>query len=440
MFVVRSFLAAALLLSAVQSVAKELAYYDSLRLVSAMREDERMLRVVREQKIQRNKLHQEDLQCLDSLEYPELTDIVARQIGNTMTPAEVQDALDYFQSAGGRKFVKRELGILGEAQFAAADGAELEKFRQRPAGRKLFGDQVLKNAAVMAEAAERLDRRLEDCAYVRQNDLEREIPEKSCQARPVSSSDNVCLATYAAEGNARKPRRASVDVNCRQDGRVLTSRIGLPKPELPISLRWSSNRELDILVDGKVKNAPSSGMSGPKVNFASWQENDPPLLACAPQLRGRPTLANALPPNASVGAWRTYGRPGLCLMTARVPKDQARGADGDVLLQFRRQKPAMAPFGTTDLAVVVAIDQQSERPLFVDFKTRIFDLIAQPPQQQHMLAGAAAESVLEGVRAGPVDLTVRGEGGKSYSVPMRGPDFDFAYAEFSECLTGLAAL
>ena len=437
---VRSFLATALLLSAVQSVAKDLAYYDSLRLVSAMREDERMLRVVREEKIQRSRLSQQDLQCLESLEYPELTDIVARHIGYSMTAAEVQDALNYFQSFSGRKFVKRELGILGEAQFATADRAELDKFKQRPAGRKLFGDQVLKNAAVLAEAAQRIDRSLEDCAYVRRNELERELPEKSCQARPVSSSDNLCLATYTAEGNARKPRRASVDVNCRQDGRVLTSRIGLPKPEVPIALRWSANRELEILVDGKVKNAPSSGGSGPKVNFASRQKNDPPLLTCAPKMRGRPTLANALPPNVAVGTWRTYGRPGLCLMTARVPKEQIRGADGDVLLQFRQQKPAMAPFATTDLAVVVAIDQQSERPLFVDFKTRIFDLIAQPPQQQHMLTGSGAQSVLDGLRAGPVELTVRSEDGKSYSIPMRGLDFDFAYAELNECLARLAAM
>jgi hypothetical protein len=436
----RSFFALASLWAAVPSAAKEPAYYDSLRLVSAMREDERMLRLIREQKSQRTTLSPQDRECLDNLEYPELTDIVARQIGYNMTAAEVQDALGYFQSSGGRKFVKRELGMLGEGQFATTDQAELEKFKQRPAGRKLLVELILKNDAVMVEVGQRVDRRLEDCAYVRKNDLEREVPEKSCQARPVASSDNVCLATYAAEGTGRKPRRASVDVNCRQDGRVLTSRVGLPKPEAPVSLRWSANRELEILVDGKVKNAPASGGSGVKVSFASWQKNDPPLLTCATQLHGRPTLANALPPNVTVGAWRTYGRPGLCLMTARVLKEQIRDADGDVLLQFRRQKPAVAPFATTDLALVVAIDQQSERPLFVDFGTRLFDLIAQPPQQQHMLAGVAAETILGDLRVRPVELTVRSDGGQKYSIAMRGQDFEIAYAEFNECLTALAPM
>jgi hypothetical protein len=405
-----------------------------------MREDERMLRLIREEKAERARLSQEDLHCLDSLEYPEVTDIVARQISYNMTAAEVQDALGYFQSASGRKYVRRELGILGEAQFASTDRVELERFKQRPAGRKLFGDQVLKNDAVMAEVAERVDRLLEDCAYVRKNDLEREIPEQSCQARPVSSSDNVCLATYAAEGSGRKPRRASVDVNCRQDGRVLTSRIALARPEDPVALRWSPNRELEVLVDGKVKNSPPSLGSGPKVNFASWQKKtDPPLLSCATQMHGRPTLASSLPPIATVGGWRTYARPGLCLMTARVPKELIRGAEGDVLLQFRRQDPEVAPFATTDLALIVAVDQQSERPLFVDFGGRMFELIAQPPQQKHILTGMVTEVMLNDLRSRPVDLAVRSDGGPGYSIPMRGLDFDFAYPEFSACLEALRA-
>lgn len=440
MLVVRSFLVTALLLSAVQSAAKELAYYDALRLVSAMREDEVALRLARADKLERGKLNQQDRECLDSLEYPELTEIVARQIGYNMTPAEVQDALGYFQTASGRKYVQRELGTLGEGQFTSTDRVELEKFKLRPAGRKLFGDFILKTAAVTEAVAERVNRGLEDCAYVRKNDVEREIPEKSCQARPVASSDNVCLATYTAEGSARKPRRASVEVNCRQDGRVLTSRVALPKPETPIALRWSTDRDLQILVDGKVKNAPSSAGSVAKVTFASWQDNDPPLLTCEMQARGRATLANSLPASATVGAWRAYGRPGLCLMTSRVPKEQMTGADGDVLLQFRRQKPAVAPFAAAELALIVAINQQSEKPLLVSFGAKRLDLIAHPPQQTHMLTDMAAATVLDGLRSRPVELTVRSEGGRGYVVPLRGQDFDFAYAEFSECLRNLAAM
>jgi hypothetical protein len=434
MLVVRSFLATALLLSAVQSVAKELAYYDSLRLVGAMRDDERMLRLARTQRSTRSKLSDQDVECLDRLEYPEFTAVAARAISDNMTSAEVLDALGYFQSASGRKFVKRELGILGETQFTTTDQAELERFKQRPAGRKLFRDLILNNDAIMAEVAERVDRHLEGCAFYRRSEVERELTEKSCEARPVASSDNACLATYGAEGNGRKARRASVEINCRRDGRVLTSRISLPKPEAPIALRWTTDRDLEILVDGKVKNSPPVANSSANVSFASRKKDDPPLLECMPQMRGNPMLANSLPAMDRVGAWRTYARPGMCLMTARVLKQEIPGADGDVLLQFRRQNPAVAPFSTTELALVVQIDQQSEQPLIVNFGQKRLTLMAHPPQQKHMLSGMTVEVLLEGLRSRPADLTVRSAGGPSYSIPVRGLDFDFAYSDFSECL------
>src|SRR5688500_1749504 len=139
MLSLRVFLAAALLVAAVQSVAKELISYDSLRLVSAMRDDERMLRLARAEKL-RAQLSQQDSECLDRLEYPALTDIAAQRISATMASGEVQDALGYFQSPSGRRFVRRELEALGEVPFTATDQAELDRFRQRPAGRKLLGD------------------------------------------------------------------------------------------------------------------------------------------------------------------------------------------------------------------------------------------------------------------------------------------------------------
>ena len=153
----RSFLATALLLSTVPVSAKELAYYDSLRLVSAMREDEVILRMARADKSQRVKLNPQDQQCLDSLEFPELTEIVARQIGYMLTAAEVQDAISYFQSSSGRKFVRRTLGILGETQFTMLDQAEHERFKQRPAGRKLLADLIFRDPALIAEVTQRVD-------------------------------------------------------------------------------------------------------------------------------------------------------------------------------------------------------------------------------------------------------------------------------------------
>jgi hypothetical protein len=429
----RPFFVVVLWAAAASGLANELTDYDSLRLVSAMREDERMLRAALTQKLRQTGLSGQDMQCLDRFDYPQVTDIVANEISARMTAAEVRDAISYFQSPSGRKLVRRELGIASDVPLTTAERADLEKFKQRPAGRKLFRDLILKNAAAMTEVMARLELHLEDCAFRRQSDLERGIPTESCRARPVASTDNVCLATYTAEGNDAKTRRASVEVNCRNAGRVLTSRIAVPDPEARVALRWSDDRELSILVDGKIKNASAAAGSSVRVRFAPRPTNEPPL-DCVPQTRGRPSLAESLPLNSTVGAWRAFGSSGLCLMTARVLKKEVAGADGDMLLQFRRQSPAAAPFATTELAFIVQIYQQSEQPLLVDSGQQRLALVAQTPQQTHMLTGQAAELLLQDLRSRPLELTVRRAGAANYSIPIRRLDFDFAYVAFSECL------
>lgn len=437
MLSLRSLYVTTLLLVAGPGIAEELIDYDSLRLVGAMREDERLLRSALSERLRRTGLSERDMECLDRFEYPEITDIVADQVKSRMTAVEVRDALGFFQGASGRRLVARELGSSSEGPFTTADQTELEKFKRRPAGRKLFRDLILKNPAAQAEAMARLERHLEDCAFRRQSDLERGIPNESCQARPVASPDNVCLATYTAEGSSAKPQRASVEVNCRNDGRVLTSRVGVPDPEARVALRWWSDRELDILVDGKIRNAAAPAGSSVKVRFASRKKNDPAPVECVPQTRGSPTLAEALPSNVTVGAWRAYVRPGLCLMTARVLKQDIAGADGDVLLQFRRQASAVPPFATTELALIAQFYQQREQPLLVSFGQNRLTLIAQPPRQIHMLLGQGAEVALQGLRSRPIELAAQRVGAPSYVIPVSRVDFDFAYATFSECAARL---
>jgi hypothetical protein len=76
--------------------------------------------------------------------------------------------------------------------------------------------------------------------------------------------------------------------------------------------------------------------------------------------------------------------------------------------------------------------------LLVDFGQKRLALIAHRPQQTHMLTGQIAEVVLQGLRSKPLELTVRRTAAASYSIPVRRLDFDFAYADFSECLAALA--
>ena len=304
-----------------------------------------MLRSALVQKLRRTGLSEQDMECLDRFDYPEITDIVASEIGGKMTAAEVRDAIGYFQSSSGRKVVKRELGMAGEVPFTAADQAELRKVqattRRSQAVARSHSEECSGDGGGDGTTRPSSPRTVR---FVGKAMSMRGIAQESCRARPVASSNNVCLATYTAEGSGGKTERASVEVNCRNDGRVLTSRTSLPNPEAPVALRWSNDRELEILVDGKIKVVSAAAGSSVKVSFASRQRNDPPFLECVPRTRGRPTLAETLPSNVTVGAWRAYGRPGLCLMTARVLKKEVAGADGDMLLQFRRQTPAVPPF------------------------------------------------------------------------------------------------
>src|SRR5688500_15005091 len=85
MLSLRSFCVIAWVLVAGQGVAKDLADYDSLRLVGAMREDERMLRSALAEQLRRTALSEQDMDCLDRFEYPRITDIVASEISARMT-------------------------------------------------------------------------------------------------------------------------------------------------------------------------------------------------------------------------------------------------------------------------------------------------------------------------------------------------------------------
>ncbi len=430
-----------------QSTAEEANYYDSLRLVNAMREDELMLLAVRAAKALRNEPVEPDAKCFDRYEYPELTDIPARQISEQMTGSEVEDALRYFQSDAGRNFVRRnELALKGKVagaqKLSTAEHVELERFKRRPAGRKLLGKLITKQPELMTEAITRVNQHLDHCAYLRHTKAERQEPPPSCKSKMVASPDNVCLASYEALGSAAKPDSATVHVNCRHHGRMLTTRIDLALPEFPVALRWTKGRELEILVEAENLRFSTSnrGNQIQRFRLASREPNDPPVLNCLPVSPDHPTLAAVLPLSTTVAAWRTYRAPGLCMMTARIPKEDVPGADGDMLLQFRRQQRAALPFATSRLALIVQIYQPAnERPLLVDAGKDRLAMIEHAPQMTHMLTGKPAETLLQSLVTKPAELTVTPEGAPSYQIPVRRQDFDFANGDFSDCLASLKA-
>jgi hypothetical protein len=437
MFHFRSlFIAAMVLIASCAKDGPPASYYDSLRLVSAMREDELMLLAVRNAKA--SQLDAKDTACLARYDFPELTDIAARRISDQLTVTEFEDAISYFQSAGGRKLVRRlELERTGQAagteQLTAAEQAELDKFKQRSAGRKLLEDRITADTTAMTEATTRFDLYVENCQYERTTESEGIEPRPSCKSKSLASADNVCLANYAVEGSG-KSRKASVEVECRNNGKTLRSEVTLPDPQLPIALRWSPSRELEILIQNdRVRIVASDdGYSAQRFRFASRKPSDPPVLECLTESRG----AGSLPMSITMAGWRAHHRPGVCFMTARVPKEEVPGADQDMMLQFRRHETVTLPFATSQLVFIAQVREMNEQPVHVELGSTPLTLISQQPQL-HVLTGKEAEGLLQSLASQPSQLTVKSNAGSSYSIPVSRQDFDFAYAGFSACLASL---
>jgi len=413
-------------------------YFDSLRLVSAMREDELMLLTVRSAKA--SAVDAQDRACLDRYEFTELTDIAARRISDGMTAPEVEEAIKYFQSASGRKFVRRsESELTGKPadadQLTAPEQAELEQFQQKSAGRKLLQERITANTASIAEATSRFDRHVEDCVYMRQNEPDRLIPREVCKSKAVASADNVCLANYVAEGSGAN-REARVEADCYHHGKSLRSTIEMP-PDSPVALRWSPSRELQVLIQNdRLRIVSQTGATATqRFSVAIRKRGDPPVLECLPAgaLHTHPSVIWGMPISTTIAAWRAHRLPGLCLMTARIPKEQVPGAQSDMMVQFRRHQKATLPFATSRLAFLAQI---TEQPAHVTLGSSELELIEHNPQL-HMLTEKDAEALLQSLASQPGQLTVKPEGAPEYSIPLSRQDFDFAYADFSECLAGL---
>jgi hypothetical protein len=431
-------------------IAAEPTYFDSLRLVAAMREDELMLLAIRatvEKRIARGELKAEDVECLERMKFPEVTDIPARRISEKLTAAEVSDGLAFFQGFTGRKFVRRtELALTGRLRagseaFSAADAAALLAFKQQPAGHKLLGLRIGSNAVAMSEAIARMDPVLQDCAYEREVRTERRAAPGYCESRPLASTDHVCLATYVTKEKSDARHEAEIRVNCERDGRLLQSTIENPHPAKPVALRWEEPRQLVILIEDpkmRIVSSTRGESAAQRVRFASRQAGDPPALKCLPR-KYESTLETAFPVPSGVAAWRTYRDRDVCHMTSRVPEGAIPGQKGDVLLHFGQHKRPSLPFATTSLVFGAQISQPQRARLFLKHSTSRMDMIAMGNQQLHILEGRAATSLFNTLRSKASQISVQPSVGNTYVIPVSQQDFTFAVHEFEACLKSLGA-
>ena len=92
-------------------------------------------------------------QCMQKLDRSAFTDVFARTVAEQLTPDEIKDATQFYESEVGQKFVKVQL-VDAYAQFDAAppepapelsesEKASIAAFLCSPAGTKLIGNAVL---------------------------------------------------------------------------------------------------------------------------------------------------------------------------------------------------------------------------------------------------------------------------------------------------------
>lgn len=428
-----------------KGIAGEPTYYDALRLVAAMREDELMLLAIRataDKRVTRGEIKQEDIACLEALEFPEVTDIAARRISERLSAAEVTEAIAFFQGASGRQFTRRrELFLTGKPAAAgsltATDAAAVTAFKGTSAGRKLLTQRITSNAGAMREALARVDPLFGECAYEREVRAERAYPTGYCESRPVASADHVCLAKYVTREKSTSRHVAEIEVNCLRDGQALRSTIEYSRPQAPVALRWEDPRRIVILVDDpkiRIVSSHSPESAPQRFRFASRQAGDPPVVKCLPKDFDH-SLASVLPMPTGVGSWRSYRSNGVCQMTARV-RGGVPGVMEHVLLHFRQQKRPAHPFASTSLVFAAQLFLPSSQVMLAQGSNRM-QLIDSSNQQVHMLEGRAATSLLNALRTQPAQVEAKPIVGAAYAIPVSQEDFAFALRDFEACVKSL---
>jgi hypothetical protein len=428
-----------------KGIAGEPTYYDALRLVAAMREDELMLLAISataDKRVTRGEIEQEDIACLEALEFPEVTDIAARRISGQLSAAEVTEAIAFFQGASGRQFTRRRELFLGGMlpageSIAAADAAAVTAFKNTSAGRKLLTERITNDAGAMSEALARIDPVLSDCAYEREVRAARGYPTGYCESRPIASADHICLAKYVTKERSSARHAAEIEVSCTRDGRGLRSQIGLDLPEIPVALQWEDPRRIVILVDDpkiRIVSANSPESAPQHFRFAPRGAGDPPVVKCLPKDFDH-SLASVLPMPTGVGAWRSYRSNGVCQMTSRV-RNGVPGVMEHALLHFRQQKRPAHPFASTSLVFAAQLYLPSSQVMLAQGSNRM-QLIDASNQQIHMLEGRAATSLLNALRNQPAQVDAKPIAGEAYAIPVSQEDFAFALRDFEACVKSL---
>jgi hypothetical protein len=451
-----TWLGAIVLLAALPAPAAEAPFSEVIRLVRSMRRDELMLlEVKRDFAEQASKASDASSRtaCINQMKHPAITDAVALGIASQLTAPEVQQAIEFYRSATGRKLIESRyaasrggMASNDSSLLSAAEKAQLAAFLKTSGGRKLEQQQIGYDKPSMERISMRSRLQLSDCDEDALRAKDPSVPRTLCSSLPVAGPANLCAAKYSVTERAGEKPQTDIDVDCgpgMRAGGVAASYRGAVND---IGLVWRDDTTLDVILpkDAKVlRQRPADDLKSQlQYQYRTRRDADPAGRKCWPAADVPTGARPELNEIESQPHWMTYSGEDYCVLSRRLQSGELRDAPQEATLQLRQYRKAELPFGTTEL---VLVESHSAHVM-----VRSVELVMPGGASKALtpdggtlgfrLEGAAVEEALNlWARGTELALKYQPARGEPFTVALQRNDLEWALREFTVCRQGLSS-
>ena len=226
----------------------------ALNLVRLMREDEVVLLAVR-QAVEKDRIK---ARCAARLRPENIASAIGSVIMLQMSPAEIDEAVRFFQSEAGRKITEIKVSHVRDRvnddvfdprvlDLARDERHTLAEFSRGSAAGKIKSGKIQSHIGIRAEVYDSMSR----CESV----LKGETRSVFCVSTPVSSPNRECEALYVVTRRAgEKLPQTNVHVNCKTESATSASYIAdLEGQHETIGFAWRDDKLLEVLLPAGAK-------------------------------------------------------------------------------------------------------------------------------------------------------------------------------------------
>ncbi|WP_331153240.1 DUF2059 domain-containing protein [Steroidobacter sp.] len=428
----------------------EASYSETIRLVRSMREDEMIMAGLQAKFAQEIKAGNgpQHASCVAQLKYPMLTGLIASGISPRLSDAEVAEAIQFYRSPVGRKFLERGYQELAQNlppdpdHLSTEEKVALGKFGKRPVGRKLLQDRITLSEPIMQKAMMRLKMAFDDCVTEIEG-IEGVIVTKTCTTAPVVTSDNACYVEQVLEGYPKRPAEdeTSIRARCSGDGRGHSYPIARYQGHVKnIDLRWLDARTVEVTAPTGAKPVGDVRPGEVRAQFKQLPAAKIKPQQCWNDVSSLHLTRIDMDELLSQTYWMSYGEAGRCLLSKRIEMAQLPGANRNSVVQFRRVKSPEYPYATDQLVFFETFSTQVNTRSVRVRGAGIDDVELKPGGRiaGFQLVGAHAETVLKQLASGTkLTLEVQPAAGAAFTIPLDTNDLAWAHQDFATCLNTL---